>query len=248
MTRRFAFIGSAGTLVVVAALAVGVWYLLFRDNAPPTVNLGDAVAAASSAAATSTHSRAAPASTSTTAPASDGLAGAWQLVGGGQSFVGYRVQEQLANFGAATAVGRTTEVMGSLDYEGSAITDVSIEADVSALESDRSQRDNALRRQALETDRYPTATFKLSQPIHLDHTPAAGETISATATGDLTIHGVTRSVSIPIQGQLVNGQVVVVGSAGIVFADYRIAQPTAASVLSVEDRGVLELQLVFTHA
>jgi hypothetical protein len=46
----------------------------------------------------------------------------------------------------------------------------------------------------------------------------------------------------------VNGQVVVVGSTEIVFADYQIAQPTAASVLSVEDHGVIELQLVFSRA
>ena len=58
----------------------------------------------------------------------------------------------------------------------------------------------------------------------------------------------TKSVSIPLQGQLVDDQVVVVGSTAIVFADYQIAQPTAASVLSVDDHGVLELQLVFNRA
>jgi polyisoprenoid-binding protein YceI len=213
------------------------------------VDLESAIEAASSPATTSTQSSAAPTSTATTNAGSDGgLAGTWQLASGGQSFVGYRVQEQLAQVGAATAVGRSTEVTGSLEYDGSAITAVDVEADVSALQSDRSQRDNALRRQALETDRYPTATFKLTQPIELEQKPAAGQTISVTATGDLTIHGVTNSVSIPLQGQLVNGQVVVVGSTEIVFADYQIAQPTAASVLSVEDHGVIELQLVFSRA
>jgi hypothetical protein len=56
---------------------------------------------------------------------------------------------------------------------------------------------------------------------------------------------VTRRVSIPIEGQLANGFVVVVGSLAITFADYNIEQPTSQMVLGIEDRGLLELQLVF---
>lgn len=63
--------------------------------------------------------------------------------------------------------------------------------------------------------------------------------------GDLTLHGVTKQVAIPVEGQFTNGQVVVVGSLEIVFADYMIDKPSAASVLSVDDHGVLEIQLVF---
>ncbi|MBX7112264.1 MAG: YceI family protein, partial [Dehalococcoidia bacterium] len=174
-----------------------------------------------------------------------GLSGTWKIAPDSQSFVGYRVQEQLANVGAATAVGRTSGITGSLVFDGSKITDVTIEADLSKLQSDRSQRDNALRQQALETNRFATAAFKLTQPIQVGGTPEAGKTIEATAVGDLTLHGVTKSVSIPLQGQLVNNQVVVVGTLDIVFADFNIAQPRAVTVLSVENHGLLELQLIF---
>lgn len=45
-----------------------------------------------------------------------------------------------------------------------------------------------------------TAGFDLTQPIVLNGAPADGETVSATAVGDLTLHGLTRSISIPLQG------------------------------------------------
>ena len=264
MRRRIVLFGSVATVAVVAVVAVGVWYFLFRDDAPAAVDINDAVAAAASpttaartatsvatgttASATSaagTSTAAASTATATTATGTGDLAGTWQVVSGSQSFVGYRVKEELAQFGAATAVGRTSGVTGSLAFDGTTITAVTISADLSKLASDRNQRDDQLKMQALETRNFPTATFKLTQPIKLDKTPAAGVTISATAVGDLTLHGVTKSVQIPIQGQIVNGQVVVVGSTDIVFADYNIAQPTSFSVLSVENHGTLELQLYF---
>ncbi len=66
------------------------------------------------------------------------------------------------------------------------------------------------------------------------------------ATGDLTIHGVTRSVTVPIEGQLVGDTVVVVGRLEILFADYDIEKPSAGIVLSVDDLGEMEFQLFLT--
>ena len=66
------------------------------------------------------------------------------------------------------------------------------------------------------------------------------------AVGDLTIHGTTRPVEIPLEAQLVDGVVVVVGSLDIVFADYGVSVPDAPIVVSAEDHGVIELQLFFT--
>jgi polyisoprenoid-binding protein YceI len=154
------------------------------------------------------------------------------------------VQEELRNIGATTAVGRTTAVTGKLQFDGQAIRTVTVEADLTQLQSDNSVRDGQLRRQALETSTFPTASFVLAQPIALDAVPAEGETVTVSAVGDLTIHGVTRRVTVPLQGQLRNGLVFVVGSTNLEFADYNITAPRAATVLSVEERAVLEIQLV----
>lgn len=245
---------GGGLLAVAALTAAGgifAYTTLIPHDAPEAVSLSQAVqsAAGTRTASTTTPDTSAGGAAGGSASAGNrqasDLTGAWTVITGGNSFVGYRVKEELASIGTFTAVGRTSTITGALQYDGKAITDVQIEADLSSLKSDSAMRDSTLRMQALETGKYPKATFNLTQPIALSEPPAEGAPIKATAVGDLTIHGVTRSVSLDLEGQLTNGLVIVVGSTTIKFADYNIAQPRSAAVLSVEDQGVLELQLVF---
>ncbi len=235
-----------GAVAVVLVLGAGVWFTLLRDDAPQAVDLASALSAAAQQPAnspTAASATPAPAGSPATGAASS-LAGTWTLVSGA-SFVGYRVNEELANIGAKTAVGRTSAVTGTLTFDGAAITAVEVTADLRQLRSDETRRDRALEMQALETARFPSATFVLTAPIRLERAPAEGGTVRAAATGDLTLHGVTRRVEVPIEGQFQGGRAVVVGSLDIRFADFGIAQPRAQLVLSVEDHGVIELQLVF---
>ena len=115
-----------------------------------------------------------------------------------------------------------------------------------SITTNDSRRDDNVRR-ALDTDEIPTATFVLTLPIELGDAAASGEPVAVTAIGDLTIHGTTKAVEIPLEAQLVDGVVVVVGSLDIVFADYGVSVPDAPIVVSAEDHGVIELQLFFTR-
>ncbi len=227
--------GVVATLFVVAGVAI--WYFVFRDDAPDAVNI--------ERASESVESR--PASGS--AP----LDGSWKVdasIGSfddfSSSFVGYRVKEELAGIGAKTAVGRTPSVTGTIVIDGTTATSVDIEVDATTLESDESFRDGAIRNQALETNRFPTATFELTEPIDFGTIPKEGTTVSVDATGELTLHGVTNDVTIPLDAKLVNDTIIVTGLFDIPFADYDIDKPQAARVLSVEDRGQMEMQLFFT--
>ncbi|MDE2967455.1 MAG: YceI family protein [Chloroflexota bacterium] len=176
------------------------------------------------------------------------LAGTWNLSGQGTSFVGYRIGEELANIGTATAVGRTSDVVVTLEFDGAVITSVIIEADLRTLTSDQSFRDSALRTRGIETDTYPFATFVLTEPIPIDALPTGEQTLSATVQGTLDLHGVTNQVSIALEGQYVDGLVVVVGSTEIALADYDIEPPTGFRVLSIDDIGIMEFQLVLERA
>ena len=93
----------------------------------------------------------------------------------------------------------------------------------------------------------PTVTSSML-PIELGDVPVDGATLAATASGDLTIHGVTLPVEVPIEAQLTGDTIVVVASIPVVFADYDIASPSSLNLLSVEDNGVIEMQLLFTRA
>lgn len=161
------------------------------------------------------------------------------------TFAGYRIEEELAGIGANTAVGRTPEVGGTLRIEATTITEVSIEIDLTTLTSDEDRRDDALQTRGLETGTFPTATFELTQPIEVAETPAEGEVIEIDAIGELTLHGVTREVAIPVQGRWTDDRIEVVSSFEIALADYDIERPTGFSVLSIGDTGTVELNLLF---
>jgi polyisoprenoid-binding protein YceI len=238
-------VGGAIATVAIVAVASGGLFYLFGRSTPAAVSIGD-----SSTLEDSTTDQA----TTGEAVAGD-LSGTWTIdtsIGSfsdyTSSFVGYRVQEELANVGAATAVGRTADVTGTLVLDGTTITSAQIEADLTTLRSDNDMRDGQLERQGLETGTYPTATFALTEPIELGQLPAEGESIRVTATGELTLHGVTQAVEIPLEVDLSDGVVTVIGSLDIAFADYGIPTPQSMLVLSIADEGVMEIQLHFTQA
>ncbi len=173
------------------------------------------------------------------------LDGAWTLDPEG-SIVGYRIEEELASIGGATAVGRTSEVVGSLSFEGESIVGVDVTVDMTTLQSDRSQRDTQLRTRGLQTSQFPEASFVLDEPIVLDSVPEVGEVISATANGTLTLHGVSRQVEVMLEAQLTDSAtIVVVGATEVFLEDYDINPPTGFTVLSIEDSGLFEFQLTF---
>jgi len=229
---------GAFVVAAVAAGGYGLWYILIGPSSPAAVGATAPVIPAGAAVAV-------PASFDGTWNVSTALGTAGD---GTASFVGYRVQEQLVGVGGHEAVGRTPKVTGSMSLSGSVVDNVQITADMTALVSDNGQRDNQLRRQAIETDSFPTSMFKTIAPISLGTLPADGKTVQATATGALTIHGVTRTVTIDLAVQRQGGIIAVAGSVPIVFADWSIDKPTSFSVLTVDDHGIMELHLLFTHA
>lgn len=260
MTRRRMLIGGGVIAVAIIALAIFLlWWFLLRDDSPPAVSLPEAVSsiedggtpeATATTAATAAASSATAAATATSQPAADtpGIDGAWTLADRGESFVGYRVEEELATIGYKEAVGRSPTVEATITIEGGQLTGVSVSADLRDLESDDSRRDGALRQQALESNAFPTATFELTEPVAIPEGLAQGEPISLEANGALTLHGVTQPVTVPIGAELRDGLLVVVGSIPILFADYDIAQPRSPILVSIEDNGVMELQLFLERA
>jgi polyisoprenoid-binding protein YceI len=234
--RRLLWWGGGLALAAVVAVGFAIWYFVFRDTAPPKVDLERATE--------SVEDRGDSAGT---------LDGTWEIDRSiglfsdyTSTFAGYRVDEELVGIGAKTAFGRTPNVTGSLTLDGTKVTATSIEVDMTTLVSDEGGRDNQLRTQAIESDQFATSTFELSEPIDLGELPAEGAEIDVEAVGDLTLHGVTKPVTITLQATLQDDVIVVTGQLPIQFADFDIERPTSFRVLSVEDNGIMELQLFFT--
>jgi polyisoprenoid-binding protein YceI len=162
------------------------------------------------------------------------------------SQVGYRVDEVL--FGVnTTAVGRTNQVQGALAIDGTSVTGVEFTVDVGSISSDESRRDNQFRGRIMTVDEFPTATFVLTQPIELGVEATEGATVTAQATGDLTLRGVTNPVTFEVNAKRENDLIGVQGAIPVLFEDFGIANPSTGGI-TTEDNGLVEFVLVFEPA
>lgn len=175
--------------------------------------------------------------------------GSWSATA--DSVVGYRVKETVNGFDVE-ATGRTSELTGSLTIEGTVVTTAEFTVDMATVKSDDSRRDSQFRGRIMETSTFPTATFTLTSPIDFGGGTGGssnlqdGTSIEVQATGELTLHGVTRSVTFPLTASIDNGRIGILGFIPVIFADHDIDNPSFATI-TTEDRGTLEFILVLTH-
>lgn len=243
---------SAVVVVAMLALVGGGLYWFLRDDAPDEVNLDTAAQGVTTTTADESTTTTAGGGTATP----DGIDGTWSVdtstgafdyESATGTFVGFRISEELASIGSTEAVGRTNAVTGSMTISETTVTDASFTVDMTQITTNESRRDNRVQ-SALNTQQNPNATFTLTEPIELGADAASGAEVTATAKGDLTINGVTKAVEFPLQAKLVDGTVVVVGSLDVTFSDFGVEVPSAPVVLSVDDHGALELQLLLTRS
>jgi len=86
-------------------------------------------------------------------------------------------------------------------------------------------------------------TFKLTQPVAVGAIPADGQTTTVKATGDLTIRGTTKPVTLDLTAQVSGSTIKVSASTQITFADYNIDNPSGGPA-TVGDSGQLEFLIV----
>ena len=62
----------------------------------------------------------------------------------------------------------------------------------------------------------------------------------------MTIHGVTKTVEIPIDARAAGDTIELVGSYEFPMADFGMEPPNVVGIVTVHDRATLEFRLVFT--
>lgn len=215
----------AGAAIAVVAVAVGLWFLFLRDDAPDALSLSES----------STGSGKVVDAT--------GLDGTWTVVtgtGDEATVVGYRVKEEfVAGARKSTAAGRTNDVKGTVTVADGTVTAGSFTADLTTLESDEGRRDNTIRTRGLQTNDFPTGTFELTEPVTLPDL-RDGKVVEVEATGELTLHGVTKPVTLTLQVKVAGAAVRIQGSAPVVMADHEIEPPSIGGFVSVSDEGSFE--------
>lgn len=227
-----------GGVVALAALVVGGTWLyihVIEGPAPAQLSLQSGSSASASPAA-------AP---SAAAAAATDVAGQWRVASG--SVVGYRVQEVLAGQNN-TAVGRTSDISGSMTISGTTVSAASFTVQMATVHSDQSQRDAQFDGRIMDTASYPTGKLTLSAPINLGAEPSDGVIRSYQATASLTLHGHTKTVAFALQAERTATGIEVSGSIPIVFADYGIENPSFAGFVTTQDHGLLEFLVKFSRS
>ena len=171
------------------------------------------------------------------------ISGDWKLIA--ESQVGYRIKERIA-LKTFETVGRSSEVTGSLKILDSQITQTTFEVDMKTFQSDSGGRDAQFNGRIMDTEKYPTANFVLTEPITLVEKPLNGLTIKNAATGNLTIRGTTKEVTIPLSSTLQNSVITVIGQIQIQFDEWKIPNPSVPLVfIYTEPNCILEFSLKF---
>jgi polyisoprenoid-binding protein YceI len=164
----------------------------------------------------------------------------------------YRVREQLAGISfPSDAIGATSAIEGriSFDDQGQVLTsDSRLTVDLRTLRSDRERRDNYVRRNTLETERYPTAVFIPGDVRGLRFPLPETGTASFELSGDLTVRDVTRRITWEATASFNGDDVSVEAKTTFRFADFGLSIPRVASILSVEDTIHLETTLLLRQS
>jgi polyisoprenoid-binding protein YceI len=249
-TRRPLVIVAALAVVAVAVVAV-IYVSFFTDDAPERLALSDQPTPTPSVAATPAPGAGGASSTVAPSASTSELTGTWRAASG--STAGYRVREKLAALPAKSdAVGRSPAVTGTVkvDRAGGTLTatEANFEVDLTKLASDESRRDNRIRTDGLQTNQFPRATFVATKPIPLPAETASGQAVKATAEGDLTLHGVTKRVSIPLDVRVAGGKGELVGSLAFPMSDFNITPPSIGGFVTVDPDATLEFKLVLEKA
>jgi hypothetical protein len=265
--RRLLLVGGA---VVGLLLLVGVAVLLLGGDAPAEVAIDDAVAGIDDRTTAAAEGDAADGGGATdegdaaeqdvdAAPdgpdAADDADGTWtvdtdlepfDLAASSGSFVGYRIDEELANVGATQAVGRTPAVTGGLTVDGTRVTDAVVEGELRELRSDRPQRDGRVAT-ALEAEAHPVVRFT-AEPFELPVPLADGDRVEVEVPGTIEAAGGSSEVVALVTAQRVGDVVVATGALDLPLADVGVTAPSAAIVLGVADTATIEWQLYLTRS
>lgn len=228
---------AAGVGVVAIIIAIVVFFVFIRSDAPDAFELST-----DPSEDTTEDSGPVADSPDTESPTPGNPDGTWSIGEGSQA--GYRVIEDFAGgLQDFEAVGRGSGITGSITISGTTITAASFEIEIVTITSDDDLRDSKFAGSIMNAEEFPTAKFVLTEPIKLGEEPAANAPISATATGDLTLRGVTNSAPVTIDAQLIDDRIEIVGSLDVLFSDYGIANPSIERIIAVRDEGVVEFQL-----
>ena len=171
------------------------------------------------------------------------IEGTWYVQPGSEA--GYRLAETLSGE-AVTVVGRTESVTGTVVIADGQLTSATIVVDVGSISTEEAARDAYFRR-ALDSTTHPEATFELTTPVDVSGLATSGEPQTVTATGTVTMHGVSQPATATLQVQRTVDGVELAGQVPVTLESFDLAPPDLGWVV-VEPTGTVEVLLRLARA
>ncbi len=170
-----------------------------------------------------------------------------------QTTASYSVYEDLIiqNKPNNDAVGTTHSVQGSFKIKtGSSplVAAMNITVDLRTLQTDSQMRDNYVRRNTLQTDTYPYATFVSVSTQGLPSTYSDGQTVHFQLTGNMTMHGKTNKETFDVQGKVVGNTVTGTATSTIYMTDFGIQPPNLANIAIAQNKVLITLNFTAKEA
>ncbi len=156
----------------------------------------------------------------------------------------YRVKEELARVSVSgEAVGETADVIGAIVFsaDGSVRPGSKIVVDLRTLRSDEARRDNFLRQNSLESNRFPLAEFVIREVSGLSWPLPESGAAEFQLRGDMTLHGVTAPLTWDVIASFGPDGVAGRATTRFQFADFDISKPSLFFIISVDDEMRLEV-------
>jgi polyisoprenoid-binding protein YceI len=133
--------------------------------------------------------------------------------------------------------GKTSDVTGAIvaDPANPSASSVNIVINVDSLDTGVGLRNKEMRERYLETNKFGTATFK-SASVTAPPSIAPNAPIEINVTGDMTVHGVTKRMTIPVRVVLIpDGRIHASSSFKIHMPDFGIKVPHSILVTVNDD-------------
>ncbi len=167
--------------------------------------------------------------------------GVWEISAG--SIAGYQVNEIL-NGKEVSVVGSTDQVSGKVTVADNFLTEATIAVDMASVATESASRDAYFQSEIMSVDKYPQATFILTEPVELTNLESGSGEVNIT--GDLTIAGKTLPYGSTLKFFRTEEGIVVTGTIPIKFADFGIKAPSLGFV-KVDEMGQIEFNLVLKN-
>jgi len=160
------------------------------------------------------------------------------VIDAANSSVEIRVREQLAALPSMSdAVLTTKKISGEigLSPDGRITASSLITVDLDSLESDEARRDNFIKQNTLQTQRFPTAQLKILRTAGLAiPVPRSGE-FQFTLISTMKVHGVDHDVAWAVTATRAGRELKATATTTVHFADFGMERPSVVLVLSVQD-------------